>query len=139
MSARASTFAAIHCREIRPDGTGSEWSWVTSLEVDRETVVEVTTEGGRQHWRAENEGFNTRKDSGLNPEHAYCHTGWAAYNSLSQIAHLLPQLVEKGSLLRRLAREQGKRTAVELYGSLKHVAQRLLDSLRYRHWPDEVF
>jgi hypothetical protein len=28
---------------------------------------------------------------------------------------------------------------VELFGSLKNMAQRLLDSLRYRHWPDEVF
>jgi hypothetical protein len=59
--------------------------------------------------------------------------------SLLQIAHLLLQLVEKGSLLRRSAQEQGKRAAVELYGSLKNMAQRLLESLRYRHWPEEVF
>ena len=39
-----------------------------------------------------------------------------------QIAHLLLQLLEKGSLLRHLAREQGKRTAVELFGSLKNMA-----------------
>ncbi len=56
-----------------------------------------------------------------------------------QIAHLLLQLVEKGSLLRRLAQEQGQRTAAELYGSLKNMAKRLLDSLRYWHWPDAVF
>ena len=37
------------------------------------------------------------------------------------------QLVEKGSLLLHLATEQGKRTAVELFGSLKNMAQRLLD------------
>ena len=136
---RAWTFHAIHCREIRRDGTESEWAWVTSLEVGRETVVEVATNGGRERWRAENEGFNTQKNSGLNLEHAYSHTCWAAYYFLLQIAHLLLQLVEKGSLLRRLAQEQGKRTAVELYGSLKNMAQRLLESLRYRHWPDEVF
>jgi hypothetical protein len=136
---RAWNFAAIECRETRPDGTGSEWSWVTSLKVDRQTVVEVANKGGRERWRGENEGFNTQKNSGLNLEHAYSHTGWAAYYFLLQIAHLLLQLLEKGSLLRRLAREQGKRTAVELYGSLKNMAQRLLDSLRYRHWPDAVF
>ena len=28
---------------------------------------------------------------------------------------------------------------MELFGSLKNMAQRLLESLRYRHWPDEVF
>ena len=56
-----------------------------------------------------------------------------------QIAHLLLQLVEKGSLLLHLATEHGQRTAVDLFGSLKNMAQRLLESLRYRRWPDEVF
>lgn len=44
---RAWSFAAVACRETRADGTGSEWSWVTSLAVDRETMVEVATNGGR--------------------------------------------------------------------------------------------
>jgi hypothetical protein len=56
-----------------------------------------------------------------------------------QIAHLLLQLVEMGSLLLHLAQEQGKRTAVDLFGSLKNMMQRLLESLRYRHWPDAAF
>jgi hypothetical protein len=133
------TFNAILCTETKPDGEESEWSWVTSLDVNHETVVEVATKGGRARWRAENEGFNTQKNSGLNLEHAYSHTCWAASYFLLQIAHLLLQLVEKGSLLRQLAQEQGKPTAVALYGSLKNMAQRLLESLRYRHWPDEVF
>jgi hypothetical protein len=136
---RAWSFHAIAGREIQPDGTESEWSWVTSLAVGRETVVEVATHGGRERWRAEHEGFNTQKNRGLNLEHAYSHTRWAAYYFLLQIAHLLWQLVEKGSLRRRLAQEQGKRTAVELFGSLKNRAQRLWESLRYRPWPDEAF
>jgi hypothetical protein len=133
------TFNAIHCRETKGDGEPTEWSWVTSLEVDRETVIDVATNGGRERWRTENEGFNTQKNSGLNLEHAYSHKNWAAYYFLLQIAHLLLQLVEKGSLLRHLAQEQGKRTAVELFGSLKNMAQRLLESLRYRPWPEEAF
>jgi hypothetical protein len=136
---RAWTFQAIACQETKPTGEQSEWSWVTSLEVNHATVVEVATHGGRERWRVENEGFNTQKNSGLNLEHAYSHTCWKAYYFLLQIAHVLLQLVEKGSLLRRLAQEQGKRTAVELFGSLKNMAQRLLDSLRYRHWPDGAF
>ena len=48
-------------------------------------------------------------------------------------------LVEKGSLLRQLAQQQGKRSAVGLFGSLKNLAQRLLESLRYWHWPEEAF
>jgi hypothetical protein len=55
------------------------------------------------------------------------------------MAHMLLQLVEKGSLLLHLAEAQGQRTAVGLFGSLKNVAQRLLESLRYRHWPDAAF
>lgn len=76
----------------------------------------------------------------MNLEHAYSHgEQWAAYYYLLQIAHLLLQLVEKGSLLRQLARQQGKGTAVQLFGSLKNMAQRLLDSVRYAFWPAEVF
>jgi hypothetical protein len=133
------SFQAILCTETEPDGSVSEWSWVTSLEVNHKTVVEVATRGGRARWRIENEGFNTQKNSGLNLEHAYSHTNWASYYYLLQIAHLLLQLVEKGSLLLHLAQEQGRRSAVELFGSLKNMAQRLLESLRYRHWPDAVF
>jgi len=133
------SFNAIVCDETHQDGTVSQWSWLTSLEVSAATVVEVATKGGRERWRAENEGFNTQKNSGLNLEHAYSHTNWAAYYFLLQIAHLLLQLVEKGSLLVHLAQEQGKGTAVELFGSLKNMAQRLLESLRYQRWPDEAF
>ncbi len=133
------TINALECTETGKEGKQTEWSWVTSLDLSHETVVEVATNGGRARWREENEGFNTQKNSGLNLEHAYSHRCWPAYYFLLQIAHLLLQLVEKGSLLRHLAQEQGKRTAVELFGSLKNMAQRLLESLRFRHWPDEVF
>jgi hypothetical protein len=112
---------------------------VTSLQVSRQTVVEVATNGGRERWRVENEGFNTQKNSGLNLEHAYSHTNWAAYYFLLQIAQLLLQLVEMGSLLRQLAHQQGQPIAVKLFGSLKNMTQRLLESLRYPDWPDEVF
>ena len=64
----------MECTETDQDGKQTEWSWVTSLEVNHETVVEVATNGGRARWRAENEGFNTQKNSGLNLEHAYSHT-----------------------------------------------------------------
>ena len=95
--------------------------------------------GGRQRWREENEGFNTQKHNGLNLEHAYSHECWAAYYFLLQIAHMLLQLLEKGSLLQQLAQARGKETAVGLVGSVKNMAQRLLESLRYRHWEDEAF
>ncbi len=56
-----------------------------------------------------------------------------------QIAHLVTQLVEKGSLLRQLAQQLGQSTAVKLFGSLKNMSLRLLESLRFLRWPEEVF
>jgi hypothetical protein len=116
------TVNALVCTETDQEGKETEWSWVTSLDLNHGTVVDVASRGGRARWREENEGFNIQKNSGLNLEHAYSHTCWAAYYFLLQIAH-----------------QQGKRTAVELYGSLKNMAQRLLESLRYWHWPEAAF
>lgn len=42
------------------------------------------------------------------------------------------------SLLRRVADQHGK-TVVGLYGSLRNIAHRLLDCLRYRLIPAEAF
>jgi hypothetical protein len=137
---RTWTFTAIQYEGTLKSGEKEFWAWLTDLEVSRETVVEVATAGGRQRWHLENQGFNEQKNGGMNLGHAYSHgEQWPAYYYLLQIAHLLWQLVEKGSLLRRLAQQQGKRTAVQLYGSLKNMAQRLLDSVRYTLWPEEVY
>jgi hypothetical protein len=51
---------------------------------------------------------------------------------------MILQLIEKGSLLRRVAAQYGK-TVAGLYGSLRNIAQRLLDCLRYRPIPAEAF
>ena len=55
-----------------------------------------------------------------------------------QIAHLILQLLEKGSLLRGLAQELGQ-TPLQLFGSLKNIARRLLDSLRYVRSEDAAY
>jgi len=88
----------------------------------------------------ENEGFNRQKNSGLNLEHVYSTDPekWKLYYLLLQIAFILVQLLERGSLLRRLADEAG-RPFWKLFGSLKNVARRLLESLRYLVWEEEWF
>jgi hypothetical protein len=48
------------------------------------------------------------------------------------------QLLERGSLLRRLAAEAG-RPFWKLFGSLKNVARRLLDRVRYVAWEASWF
>ncbi len=106
----------------------------------RNTVEEIAQQGGRYRWKVENEGFNRQKNSGLNLEHVYSidPENWKAYYVLLQIAFLLTQLMERGSLLRRLALEFG-RPFWKLFGSLKNVARRLLDRIRYLSWEEGWF
>jgi hypothetical protein len=110
------------------------------LPVTRKTVERIAQQGGRDRWKVENEGFNRQKNSGLNLEHVYSTDPekWKAYYLLLQIAFILVQLLERGSLLRRLADELG-RPVWKLFGSLKNVARRLLESLRYLTWEEEWF
>lgn len=129
---RTWTFHAIACEETIADKT-TTFAWITDLHVSKNTVVELATKGGRHRWHIENQGFNRQKNSGLNLEHAYCTDPQLlkAYYYLMQIAHIILQVFEAGSLLRRLAAECGQ-TFWQLFGSLKNLARRLLESFRYR-------
>jgi hypothetical protein len=137
---RAWTFHALQCEETDPEGKTTRWAWATNLPVNRRTVVEIAGRGGRKRWCIENEGFNTQKNSELRLEHAYSHgeEQLKAFCYLLQIAHLMLQLLEKGSLLRRLAAEVGQ-TPLQWFGSLKNMGRRLLESVRHLAWPEEAF
>jgi hypothetical protein len=131
---------ALECRETSPDGGTQYFAWLTLLPVGRKTVEEIAEKGGRARWKVENEGFNRQKNSGLNLEHVYSSDPekWKSYYLLLQIAFILVQLLERGSLLRRLAEEWG-RPVWKLFGSLKNVARRLLDSVRFTCWAADWF
>src|SRR5207248_11060865 len=121
-----------------PQGERSEWAWLVSpdLVVSRATVEGLVWGAGRPRWREENQGFNVQKNSGLNLEHAYSEKDhFGAYYLLLQIGHLLVQLLEKGSVLRTLARQAGKRSTVALFGSLKNIAHCFVESMRNLAWP----
>ena len=133
---------AIHYKGTGPGGQRSEWAWLVSpdLVVSQATVERLAWGAGRPRWREENQGFNVQKNGGMNLEHAYSEKDhFGVYYLLLQIAHILSQLLEKGSLLRTLAQQAGKRTAVALLGSLKNIAAALVESLRNLVWPEEVF
>ncbi len=70
------------------------------------------------------EGFNIQKNGGYNLEHPYSEDGTArqVFYFLLQIAHLIFQLIEKGSLF-RIAFPNG-------VGSLRNIAFRLLEAWR---------
>jgi hypothetical protein len=132
-------FNAIECRETT-NGQTTTFAWITDLEVDTGTVEEIATKGGRHRWHIENQGFNRQKNSGLNLEHAFSTDPekLKAYYYLLQIAHIILQLVEAGSLLRHLAATFG-RTPMQLFGSLKNLARRLLEAFRYLALSDQAF
>jgi hypothetical protein len=131
---------ALQCRETPPGGQPKLFAWVTSLPLTRQTVVEVAAKGGRPRWKIENEGFNRQKNSGMRLEHVYSidPDKLKVYYLWLQIAHLLLLLVEKGSLLRRVAEEWGQ-TVLGWFGSWQNLGRRLLESLRNWSWPRESF
>src|SRR6266705_4567894 len=102
------------------DGQAKRFVWLTRLPVSAQNVEAIAWKGGRYRWKIENEGFNRQKNSGLNLEHVYSTDPekWQAYYHLLQIAFILVQLLERGSLLRRLADEWGQNVG-QLFGSLK--------------------
>jgi hypothetical protein len=131
---------ALECTERTAEGGKHYFAWLTGLPVGRKTVEDIAQKGGRYRWKIENEGFNRQKNSGLNLEHVYSSDpeNWKSYYLLLQIGFLLMQLLERGSLLRRLAAEAG-RPFWKLFGSLKNVARRLLDSVRFVVWEESWF
>jgi hypothetical protein len=128
---RVHTFQAIQCEETVA-GTTTTFAWMTNLPVTRDTVMAIAMKGGRRRWLIENQGFNLQKNSELNLEHAYSEDpdGLKTYYYLLQIAHTMLQLLEHGSLLHHLAADVGK-TPVQLFGSLKNIARRLLEDFRH--------
>jgi hypothetical protein len=132
-------FSAIECKETL-DGETTTFAWITDLEVNTQEVEDIATKGGRHRWHIENQGFNRQKNSGLNLEHVFSTDPerLKAYYYLLQIAHIILQILEVGSLLRDVAAEYG-RTPIQLFGSLKNLARRLLEAFRYMALSDKAF
>ncbi len=116
---------ALECRE-QCEGKSTTFAWLTNIELkhDRQ-VMKLANGGGRCRWKIENEGFNIQKNGGYALEHAYSTHPQAIkhWYLLLQIAHLLMQLLERGNLLGNVPR---------VYGSLKALARRLAESLRFQ-------
>jgi hypothetical protein len=132
---REHAIAVIACLETRPDADGNpqttRFKWITNFNVKCNTVVTLANEGGRLRWKIENEGFNVQKNGGYGLEHAYTRNATASkvFYYLLQIAHIIAQLIERGSLFRK-AFPSG-------VGSAKNTAFRLLEAWRNCHLTDE--
>lgn len=118
----------IECLETKPDkqkpGTTTKFKWVTNFQVTPSKVLALANYGGRMRWKMENEGFNVQKNGGYGLEHAYTNNLVSAkiFYFLLQIAHMLAQLLEKGSLLRA--------SFPAGFGSARNLAFRLLEAWR---------
>jgi len=122
------TLAVLQCAESKPDSKGqrktTRFKWITNFTIKTKQVITLANQGGRIRWKIENEGFNVQKNGGFALEHAYTrnHTASKVFYLLLQIAHLIAQLIEKGSLFRK-AFPAG-------VGSAKNIAFRLLEAWR---------
>ncbi len=120
--------SVIECLETKPDNEGKEkatkYKWVTNVTISAKNVASLANQGGRIRWKIENEGFNVQKNGGYDLEHAYTtdETSAKVFYFLLQIAHMLAQLIEKGSLL-KMAFPAG-------FGSSKNLSFFLLEAWR---------
>jgi hypothetical protein len=114
----------VECVEEKEDGTKTKHLWITNIKATPSTIDAIANHGGRLRWKIENEGFNVQKNGGYNLEHAYSRDPNArkVFYLLLQIAHLIFQLIEKGSLFRK-AFPKG-------FGSQRNLAKRLLEAWR---------
>jgi hypothetical protein len=125
---REHILSVMECLETRPDSKGecktTRFKWITNLQVKTNNIRILTNQGGRLRWKIENEGFNVQKNGGYALEHAYSRNPTAAkvFYLILQIAHILAQLTEHGSLFRK-AFPQG-------VGSAKNIAFCLLEAWR---------
>lgn len=124
---RAHGLTVIECLEtstVQGHAQTTRFQWVSNFHVTAHHVTTLAHQGGRLRWKIENEGFNVQKHGGYALEHAYTQNPTAAkvFYFLLQIAHLLSQLMLRGSLFRQ-AFPQG-------IGSAKNLALRLLEAWR---------
>ncbi len=115
-------FNAVSLEEANA-GKVIRFVWMTNLKVYKKNIVKIA-KGGRLRWKIENEGSGIQKNRGFNLEHPYSQNETAMKNFylLLQIAYIISQLMEKGSLL--------KEKILKEFGSITGFFEQLLEDLR---------
>jgi hypothetical protein len=121
------TVSVLECFETRPlkgKPNTKKYKWITNHKIHEKNVIPLAAEGGRLRWKIENEAFNAQKNGGFELEHAYSKDETAAkiFYFILQIAHIIFQLIEKGSLF--------KKAFPKGVGSLKNIAFRMAEAWR---------
>lgn len=129
-SRRQHQLNVLECVESKDQGNHhTKFKWVSNLSTSNKNCFEIANSGGRVRWKIENEGFNVQKNGGFGLEHPYSENLVASkvFYYLLQIAHMLMQLVERGSFFQKVFPKG--------LGSSKNVACRLKEEWLYRSWP----
>lgn len=119
--------------ETKSNGKIQHFSWVTDIEITKETV-ELIMRGGRARWRIENETFNTLKNQGYNFEHNYGHGNkhlCSVFTMLMMLSFLIDQAQSLGCQLFRAARVKA-RTLRDLW----HEMRMLCKYFVWHSWED---
>jgi hypothetical protein len=115
--------SVLECHAPEMDMPAKTFVWLTTIEVRKSNYADIA-KGGRLRWKIENEGFNMQKNGGYHLEHAFSEhpIGMQNFYLLMQIAHIINQLMEKGSLL--------KDKIQSVLGSIRNIARQFLEELR---------
>jgi hypothetical protein len=106
-----------------------DYKWQVSDEIaaliNKNTIEEIVDYGGRIRWKIENEGNNTQKNGGYNLKHCYVKDEHAQkiFHIFLDIAHVINQLIEKGSLIIKGA-----------YGCIRDIAMYMFEHMRYKEF-----
>lgn len=122
-NAERSLFNIMTCKETVDGKQTCNYVWLASdgLNLGEDTVKHLVKRG-RCRWKIENEGFNTQKNGGYGLEHLYSRdkVSMKIWCALINIAHLINQLIERGSLI-----------AAKAFGSTLAIARRLFDHFQH--------
>ena len=118
-----SLFNVLTCKEVVDGMDVCDYAWLVSdrLKLNENNVKQIA-QAGRCRWKIENEGNNIQKNGGYNLEHPYSRdkVSMKIWCVLIDIAHIINQLIEKGSLI-----------TIAAYGSIRNLARRLFEHFRY--------
>ncbi len=139
--------SVLQCLETEITTRGKEkvskFKWLTNFQLpdshfDRGAegkIRNLAHHGGRIRWKIENEGFNVQKNGGYGLEHAYSmdENAGKIFYLLLQVAHIIHQLIEKGSLLKQAFPKKawpGKEVAFRILEAWRNLRLTAADFLR---------
>jgi len=119
-------------------GRNTRLAYLTNHRPNAANVRRLTDQGGRQRAKIEN-AFNTQKNHGYNLEHAYGSRGHALknYYAITQIAHMIHQLMAHTDLFGKLAGEEAeggapeKKCARHVFRTIRAFVAKLAEDLRH--------